>query len=86
MLSAKEILIERLGESVYTQKIVNEGIEGFVIAALNNSRKEVIKECANKATLKSKKIYFDYKRTKCGEGRQICVDKQSILNLIKELK
>jgi hypothetical protein len=46
MKTAKEYLIERLGENKYKILLVNQGVEAWVIAAINNSRKEAIEECA----------------------------------------
>jgi hypothetical protein len=77
MKTAKEYLTERLGENKYKELLVNQGIEGWVIAAVNNSRKEAIKECADKI---HGTVYN-------GVGSEMQgYYKQSILSLIDELK
>lgn len=48
MRTAKEYLKERLGVYAY-KKIVDAGIEGFVISAFNKGIKEAIEECADDA-------------------------------------
>lgn len=73
MKTAKEYLIERIGEDQYDKNLVRAGIEGFVIAAIMNAEKEAIEECAER-------VQIDY------NGLDISIDKKSILSLIDELK
>ena len=77
MRIAKEYLIERLGENKYKTLLVNQGIEAWVIAAVNKAREDAIVECAEKA--KSEWVRYG---TQMGHK----VDNQSILCLIDDLK
>ena len=77
MRIAKEYLIERLGENKYKTLLVNQGIEAWVIAAVNKARKDAIEECAKIA--KSEWVRYG---TQMGHE----VDKKPILSLINDLK
>jgi hypothetical protein len=78
MRTAEEILEKAYEKIISKQKLkltvqVIMGMEShsLIVSAINEARKEAIEECAEKAEVDS--VFR-------------CVDKQSILNLINELK
>jgi len=77
MRTAKEILL-----TYYTQEMsepYGHVPKDVIIKSINEARKEAIIECAEKAKT------FMIDDTRFGGGTSCRVDKQSILNLIKEI-